>query len=114
MAFRRPNNNSPASALAIIEPSLDVERDITLLGDVLSARGDVTAEAIDAAMLENNGRRIGEHLIAKRLASEDAVAWAVSQQQGLPFVDLTHHVPAADAPSLITPAIAHDLQVCGR
>ena len=64
MPFRRPKDSSPASLLAIIEPSLDIERDVTLLGDVLSARGDVTAEAIDAAMLEKNGRRIGEQFDA--------------------------------------------------
>ena len=46
MAIKRRKGTSDSSQLAIIEPSLDIERDATLLGDVLSSRGEVTAEAI--------------------------------------------------------------------
>ena len=97
MAIKRRKGPSDASQLAIIEPSLDIERDASLLGDVLSSRGEVTAEAIETAMLEKNGVRLGEHLIAKGLATEDAVAWAVAHQHGLPFIDLTQETPQADA-----------------
>ncbi|MEO5842856.1 MAG: GspE/PulE family protein [Acidimicrobiales bacterium] len=96
--------------MAIVDPPLGVDR-AALLGDVLSANGDVTSEVIEAALLEKNGVRIGEHLVAKGLATEDAVAWALANQHGLPFVDLTLEAPEAGALALITPATAHDLQI---
>ena len=98
MAIKRRKGSSDSSQLAVIEPSLDIQRDASLLGDVLSSRGEVTPEAIEMAMLEKNGVPIGEHLIAKGLATEDAVAWALAHQHGLPFIDLTQEVPEPDAP----------------
>jgi type IV pilus assembly protein PilB len=110
MALKRRRDTSVVSPLAIVQPPLGVDRG-TLLGDVLSASGDVSPDVIATAMLEKNGVRIGEHLVAKGLATEDAVAWALANQHGLPFIDLTHEVPQGDALSLITPATAHDLQI---
>src|SRR5690242_13341488 len=100
MAIKRRKGTSEGSPLAVIEPSLDVERDASLLGDLLSARGEVSPEAIEQAMLEKNGVRLGEHLVEKGLATEDAVAWAVAHQHGMPYIDLSQESPQADAVAL--------------
>jgi type IV pilus assembly protein PilB len=71
----------------------------------------VTAEVIERAMLEKNGVRIGEHLVSQGLATEDAVAWAVANQHGLPFIDLTRESPQPEALALIDPSVAHQLQI---
>jgi len=72
-------------------------RERPALGMVLTARGAVTAEAVEAALAGQGPRpaRIGDVLIAEGVASKASVARAVAEQHGLGFVDLARTPPDA-------------------
>ena len=93
-----------------VEPSIDAAPRARL-GDVLSAAGLVTAAAIAEAMATKNDARLGEHLVRTGKASEDMVAWAVANQYGLPYIDLTANPPQPEAMAMIASDAAHAFQL---
>ena len=62
----------------------------TKLGDLLISKGLVTAAEFDSCLDESKhtGIRVGEVLIQKGYLTEDQVYRAISEQQGLDFIDL--------------------------
>lgn len=62
----------------------------TKLGDLLISKGLVTATEFDSCLDESKqtGIRVGEVLIQKGYLTEDQVYRAISEQQGLDFIDL--------------------------
>lgn len=62
----------------------------TKLGDLLISKGLLTAAEFDSCLEESKltGTRVGEVLIQKGYLTEDQVYRAISEQQGLDFIDL--------------------------
>ena len=62
----------------------------TKLGDLLISKGLLTAAEFDSCLDESKhtGIRVGEVLIQKGYLTEDQVYRAISEQQGLDFIDL--------------------------
>ena len=62
----------------------------TKLGDLLISKGLLTAAEFDSCLEESKltGIRVGEVLIQKGYLTEDQVYRAISEQQGLDFIDL--------------------------
>jgi type IV pilus assembly protein PilB len=69
------------------------------LGALLLADGAITAEELEASLVEaeRTRKRLGEILVSRRLLTGGALAHALARQAGLPFVDLaeTQIDPAA-------------------
>jgi type IV pilus assembly protein PilB len=61
------------------------------LGDILAAKGIVTAERINEALArgDNRAKRIGEILLAEGIVTEEHVAQGLAEQRDLRYVDLT-------------------------
>ncbi len=71
------------------------------LGEILAGDG-VSPEAIEQAVsVPAGGERIGERLIAHGVASEEAVARALAEQYGYPYLDLPDYWPGEEAMSLL-------------
>lgn len=63
-----------------------------MLGEILVSSGELSAEQLDAALaMKPADVRLGEFLVRRSLASEDAVYEALSLQQGLPLSDFEEH-----------------------
>ncbi len=73
------------------------------LGELLVARGAVTAEQVQQGLAhaQKTGKRIGETLIELELCNEDDVFKALAQQHGLEFVELSKNLIAPNAMTLI-------------
>jgi type IV pilus assembly protein PilB len=95
---------------AVVEPSLDTAPRFPL-GEVLRSGVGVPAAAITTALESKGGARLGEHLVRSGVVSEDVVAWAVAQQYGLPFIDLTKEAPQPEAVAMVTTDAARALQI---
>src|SRR5512137_2065246 len=63
------------------------------LGEILVAKGVVTASRINEALAKNDNRqkRIGEILLAEGLVTEALVAQSLAEQRDLRYVDLIEH-----------------------
>ena len=61
------------------------------IGALLVAAGALTTDQLDAALLDQaaNGRRLDEVVIDRGWSSARAVAQALAEQAGLPFLDLS-------------------------
>jgi type IV pilus assembly protein PilB len=61
------------------------------LGDILTAKGVVSQEQINALLERtvDRGKRIGELLLAAGLVTEENLAQALAEQRGLRYLDLT-------------------------
>ncbi len=60
------------------------------LGEILSAKGILTEDQINAVLRRTNGsqKRLGECLIEDRLITEEVLAQALAEQRGLRYADL--------------------------
>jgi len=63
------------------------------LGEILAAKGVVTAARINEALAKNDSRqrRIGEVLLAEGLVTEELVAQSLAEQRDLRYIDLADH-----------------------
>jgi len=63
------------------------------LGEILVAKGVITASRINEALAKNDNRqkRIGEILLAEGLVTEELVAQSLAEQRDLRFAALTDH-----------------------
>ena len=63
------------------------------LGEILAAKGIITAARINEALAQgdNRARRIGEILMAEGLITEEHVAQTLAEQRGLRYVDLADY-----------------------
>jgi len=95
---------------AVVEPPLDTAPRVSL-GEVLCARGVVSGAAMGDALARKGNERLGDYLVRTAVLSEDLVGWAVAQQNGLPYIDLTHDAPQPDAAALIAADAAHAFQI---
>lgn len=71
------------------------------LGEILAESGVAAGRIEEAVSTPGNGTRIGERLIAQGIASEEAVARALAEQYGYPFLDLPDYWPSEEAMSLL-------------
>jgi type IV pilus assembly protein PilB len=63
------------------------------LGEILVAKGVITASRINEALAKNDNRqkRIGEILLAEGLITEELLAQSLAEQRDLRYVDLAEH-----------------------
>jgi type IV pilus assembly protein PilB len=78
------------------------------LGSLLLADGVITTEQLESALLEveSRGCRLGQILVERGWISQRALAVALANQAGLPFVDLDGLVVDRDAATLVPEALA--------
>jgi type IV pilus assembly protein PilB len=78
------------------------------LGALLVRSGAVTAEALDAAVAdqEGSGLRLGELLVERGLTTRAAIARALAEQHSLEFVDLGATPADAEATALLSPSLS--------
>ncbi|MFL6711820.1 MAG: GspE/PulE family protein [Sulfurifustis sp.] len=76
------------------------------LGEILVARGYVTAEAL-AAAAKSGAERLGERLLEIRAITPDQLAEALAEQQGLPYADLRNFRAAPELFELIPASFAY-------
>ncbi|MCH5254784.1 MAG: Flp pilus assembly complex ATPase component TadA [Lachnospiraceae bacterium] len=62
------------------------------MGDLLVNGGVITTEQLENALRSKGNRRLGEYLVDEGMASEDAIARALSTQLGYDIVDLQNVV----------------------
>ena len=62
------------------------------IGDMLVAGGEITEDQLQAALADQkeSGRKLGRILIDKGYIDEDRFLEFLSEQFGIPFVDLKH------------------------
>ncbi len=62
------------------------------IGDMLVSNGEITEEQLQAALAEQrvSGRKLGRILVDKNFIDEDRFLGFLSEQFGIPFVDLKH------------------------
>jgi MSHA biogenesis protein MshE len=62
------------------------------IGDMLVSSGEITEEQLQAALAEQrvSGRKLGRILVDKNFIDEDRFLGFLSEQFGIPFVDLKH------------------------
>ena len=63
------------------------------LGEILVAKGVITATRINEALArgDNRQKRIGEILLAEGLITEELLAQSLAEQRDLRYIDLTEH-----------------------
>jgi type IV pilus assembly protein PilB len=73
------------------------------LGELLVARGVVTAEQVERALVHSKktGKRIGETLVELELCNEEEVYKSLAQQHGLAYVELSKGLIAPNAMTLV-------------
>lgn len=71
------------------------------LGEILTAGGASRERIEEAVSIPGNGTKIGERLIAQGIASEEAVARALAEQYGYPYLDLPDYWPSEEAMGLL-------------
>lgn len=78
------------------------------LGEILSASRIITAEDVEAALIEQkmSGERFGEALITLGIVAQEDIDWAISNQLDLPYVRLKSESIDADAVRLVTAQLA--------
>ena len=90
----------------------DLTADVTRprLGDILVERGWVARPAVEGAVERAPSRRLGETLTADGLVDEVTLARAVSEQAGIPVVDIREHPAQSDATRMLSQYEAHSLE----
>ena len=77
------------------------------LGDLLLSQGVITSDQLADALLQqtDKGMRLGEILVEEGLLSDAALVQALSDQLGLPIVDLRKVTPESDALELVPESV---------
>ncbi len=116
--FRRDQHESVDSTAVVenarLEPSLNAERTSkALIGELLEQRSLVDAGSIARMVASQAGtsRKLGSLLVEHKLISEADLASALSDQLGIPELDLRQVVPPADALALVNESVARNLQI---
>jgi type IV pilus assembly protein PilB len=83
------------------------------IGELLIQRRLVTPAQVDEALLQQpaSGKRLGTLLVELGMVDERAVVESLSDQTGVPLVDLRQSQPEPDAASRIPEALARSLNV---
>ena len=83
------------------------------LGDCLVDSGAITGEQLDEALQvqKRTGERLGRILVRLGYISETAIAQALEQQFGVPHINLSEYVIAAEVIQLVPEAIARRYKV---
>ncbi|MGZ8766294.1 MAG: GspE/PulE family protein, partial [Acidimicrobiia bacterium] len=84
-----------------------------MLGEILEAKGILTHEQINDALLElvSTGKRLGAFLVEAGLIDEQILAAALAEQYGLHVADLRHEAPNPEAITTVTEKMARELSV---
>jgi MSHA biogenesis protein MshE len=85
------------------------------LGDLLLARQLITEDDLDVALEEqkNTGTKLGKLLIQMQLVEETALCTLLSEQLGIPFVELRDLSLEREALEAVPEALCKKFQVCG-
>ena len=83
------------------------------IGELLVQRGLVTPAQVDEALLQQptSGKRLGALLVELGMVEERAVVESLSDQMGLPIIDLRQNDPEPDALARIPEALARALTI---
>jgi type IV pilus assembly protein PilB len=92
------------------EPVAPAPRKRGLLGEVLVARGVVTQEQVETALIRQagTGKRLGEVLVEFGALDERALVGELADYFGIPVTDLRRDTPDAAALALVPEALARE------
>ena len=85
------------------------------LGEILVAKGLVTSQQVDEALVlqKKEGCLIGEALVRLKYVSEEMIAWALTVQYGFPYLPLNGYEVDKDVISVIPLEFAKEHGVIG-
>jgi type IV pilus assembly protein PilB len=111
MALRRADKAAPRARVKPAVDDFDVEHGGQRLGELLVARNFVTKTQLVEALLQQSasGKRIGALLVELGALDERALAQLLSEQLGVPMVDLRVDVPDPAAVKLLPESVARNV-----